>query len=330
MTINKSIAYNLLLQSSTMQHLGLMGGKAGIAMSLCEYGNSCHDAYIEEQSLIMLREALLYNKQKISLQEGLSGIGLSLLYLIKKGLVQADFHELFHHQHKFIIDTVGLSSCSSEKKQYLYPVLHYLYVYQQLYHDRTITPYIDSICSSLEDSLYYMLKPENYTVFSSRHIINLFCLYLQLSNMYKQKKPQDIILKEYIRLYTSGFIANHPIVGLLLMGSIKTFGLDSFTDIAQKNIRSIPPYHIQFLNLSACIDISYLLHIYAPEEIGLLKQTEQHLLNIRNIDCLNVFCVSAIPSTSLRMSYQHGLARLLLYRMCMKGDKKEWNNYLFL
>ena len=80
--IRKLIDYTLL-NACSINSSGLYNGKAGIALALFEVARYLQDEYIEEQAFDLLQEALVSKTEDISFENGLSGIGYVLLYLIE-------------------------------------------------------------------------------------------------------------------------------------------------------------------------------------------------------------------------------------------------------
>ena len=102
----QKIADYVLLNSSAMNSTGLYNGRAGVALCLFEVARYMEDAYLEESALELLREALLTENEDVSFENGLSGIGFSLLYLTENKFVNADFFELFGNNLEKIISTI--------------------------------------------------------------------------------------------------------------------------------------------------------------------------------------------------------------------------------
>ena len=85
----------ILLNAYSVNSTGLYNGKAGFALCLFDVAYKLHDEYLEEQAYELLQEALLSRNEDISFENGLSGIGYVLLYLMRQQYVEADFEEVF-------------------------------------------------------------------------------------------------------------------------------------------------------------------------------------------------------------------------------------------
>lgn len=66
-----------------------------MALALFEVSRYLQDEYIEEQAFDLLQEALLSKSEDISFENGLSGIGYVLIYLLENKFIEGDFEELF-------------------------------------------------------------------------------------------------------------------------------------------------------------------------------------------------------------------------------------------
>ncbi|RNC65978.1 lanthionine synthetase LanC family protein [Proteiniphilum sp. X52] len=93
-TVRRLVDY-VLLNSCSVNSSGLYNGKAGIALTLFEVSRYLQDEYIEEQAFDLLQESLLSKNEDISFENGLSGIGYVLIYLLGNKFIDGDFEELF-------------------------------------------------------------------------------------------------------------------------------------------------------------------------------------------------------------------------------------------
>ena len=99
MNINRNLirkqADFVMLNSCSVSSSGLYNGKAGMSWALFETARLLEDEYMEDQAVRTLQESLLTQTKDAGFEKGLSGIGYVLLCLIRDGLVDADFDELF-------------------------------------------------------------------------------------------------------------------------------------------------------------------------------------------------------------------------------------------
>lgn len=93
----------LLLNIGSVNSSGLYNGKAGVALALFEAARFLQDEEIEDEAFSLFQEALIRNKNNYSFENGLSGIGYILIYLITNKFIDADFDEIFKEQCEMII-----------------------------------------------------------------------------------------------------------------------------------------------------------------------------------------------------------------------------------
>lgn len=93
----------ILQHVGSVRTLGLYNGKAGLALSLFEVSRYFQDQSIGDKAFDLLQESLSGRTNDCSSENGLSGIGNVLLYLMENQLVYADFDEMFGEKHEKII-----------------------------------------------------------------------------------------------------------------------------------------------------------------------------------------------------------------------------------
>jgi hypothetical protein len=104
--ILKKLVDYVVLNSFACNSTGLYNGKAGLSLCLFESSRYLKDEKIEEIAFDLIQEALLSKNSDVSFENGLSGIGYTLLYLLEQNYFEADFEELFSDFHQKIIDWV--------------------------------------------------------------------------------------------------------------------------------------------------------------------------------------------------------------------------------
>lgn len=92
----------LLLNAYSMNNVGIVNGKAGIALTLFEAARLLKDDGLEEHAFDVLQAALV-SSASCSFTEGKAGIGYTLWYLIQYGFIEGDYGELFGEQHQQVI-----------------------------------------------------------------------------------------------------------------------------------------------------------------------------------------------------------------------------------
>lgn len=86
---------------------GLYYGKAGLSLILSELALFYRNDYLEYHAFKLLQEALITKIKKIYFSDGLAGIGFTLLYLIEKKRVEAEYLEIFGKSHQKIIEVIS-------------------------------------------------------------------------------------------------------------------------------------------------------------------------------------------------------------------------------
>lgn len=102
----KILSDYIMLVSVSNDFSNLYYGRSGISISLFEASRYLDDGFTEEYAFNLLQQSLLYDKSDISFDKGLTGIGFSLLYLIKNKFIDAKFEDLFSEQLEKIKGTI--------------------------------------------------------------------------------------------------------------------------------------------------------------------------------------------------------------------------------
>lgn len=93
----------ILLNTYKVKSNGLYNGKAGLSLSLFVASDYLQDERLEDKAFDLLQKSLITKSKDFSFENGWSGIGYALLYLIENKLLEADFDEIFGEQHEEII-----------------------------------------------------------------------------------------------------------------------------------------------------------------------------------------------------------------------------------
>ncbi len=112
----KGITNSILLNSYNTNKCGLLG-KAGYSLCLFEILRHLDDKMLEDLAFELLQKslALSTNNNDIGFEDGLSGIGFTILYLIENQFIDADFYELFGEQYDKIQSKAKEIAIFSEK-----------------------------------------------------------------------------------------------------------------------------------------------------------------------------------------------------------------------
>jgi hypothetical protein len=208
--LKKSID-SLLLSAYTVNSIGLMYGKAGIALSLFELSKHLDNKLIEDHAFNLLKEILTYNLQDNSFSNGKAGIAYVLQYLIKYDLLDADYMGIYGKCHNEIIGRIlNLKYNEHETVNY---IDYLLFIEMSVYISKTdynkshkiLVKYIAETLDKFDKEI----KPQDFFVFhtySSRllYIYN----YIQKRNVY----PNFFLKIEQInKKWTSDYISENPL-----------------------------------------------------------------------------------------------------------------------
>lgn len=116
----------ILINGCSTYAPGLYSGKAGYALALFMANTYLDEEYIEQRAYDLLRESLLAQLDNISFEDGLSGIGFALLFLIRNDFIEATFEELFDEQHQKIIQRSKQAIKKGEDITSLLKICYYL------------------------------------------------------------------------------------------------------------------------------------------------------------------------------------------------------------
>lgn len=101
-TIRKLVDY-ISLNACSVNSSGLYNGKSGISLALFETAKCLQDTEIEDKAFSLFQESLIRKTNDYGFENGMSGIGYVLIYLITNKLIDADFEDLFGDQREAII-----------------------------------------------------------------------------------------------------------------------------------------------------------------------------------------------------------------------------------
>ncbi len=297
-TLLKIVDY-LLLNCCSVNSSGLYSGKAGMALALFEAARFLHDDYIEERAFELLQEALITKTEDISLENGLSGIGYVLLYLVHDNFIDADFEELFGDQHKKVILRIGelkeASNASLRLNYYLTEVRRHTPSYHQT--DELIRYLFETI----EHELLSQFSEFNKLIFTNdkTSVLSQFECYLKTVYDCGYTEYSHSLLNEYANLYRGGCIKSSFFIACYL----EMLGLDTiFNEVINANKRNaIQGILLQHYDLRNLIEYSQLTkNEESITSITLEGESERAILN-------------HIPMGALTAGYEEGLSRLLIY-----------------
>jgi hypothetical protein len=316
-TIRKLIDY-VLLNSCSVNSSGLYNGKAGMALALFESAKYLQDKYIEEQAFELLEEALLTKNEDISFENGLSGIGYVLIYLLKNKFVDGDFEELFGENSAKIFNKLSLlEKRPLDNRKFLFhlKIVYFLFALAEHRSSEKASYFIrlfsKNVNIELERDITILgkkhegnLKTAFLTFFKNYVDITLSCPSLILS-------PQ--VLKGYINLHVKNKTVCDFSIGCALKRIANKGDDKKLKEVAEQNIlfahQNIYP---TVLSLSQRIDLLYLLHQHKENYAQQIIRLEKDLFDNTKDIFLEKNLVRYISSNTFMAGYQSGVSRYLL------------------
>ena len=313
--IIKIIADRILGNVKKMDSTGLYNSIAGLSLSLFVASEYLQDDEIYNAANDLLSESLLIRNNDISFENGLSGVGYALLYLVENNYVEADFDEVFGKQYETVIqileniekNPLGLLSAM----QTVYFLTKAGYVKQE---DNRIQVAIQKIIEGLAwfltvqfhdfDDIYYIYKKQN--------ILYVFNSYLKLVDYSGYPHFSRSLLDTYELLYQKGRIISSLEMGYYLNKiSIKN-NIDKYDGMIHENIKNgIKNIHLDTLSLRERIDLAKVL-----SDLNYKEYQEHRLLPeiayVQKEKGLQDLSVTT-PETFSPLGYGAGLGRLLIY-----------------
>lgn len=300
--IRKIVDY-ILLNACSVNSSGLYNGKAGIAWALFETARFLQDEYIEEQAFELLKEALISKTDDMGFENGLSGIGYVLLYLIKNDFIDADFDELFGEQLEKILTNF------EKLKENPNTVLNAI---KLNYFLNVVKPYrpsykrIDEMIKSIFEAneLYFAIQffdfKDIHYINNKTSVLSKFETYLKTIYDCGYADYSRAVLNDYADLYRSGRVKSSYKAAYYLEKLDKT---GKYNDVIITNKQYAISDNVKNLSLRNCIELSQLtdndkyLSLFLTEEE---KKIEKAILKL-------------IPPGVFTAGYEQGVSRLLIY-----------------
>ncbi len=315
-TTIRKIVDNILLNACSVNSSGLYNGKAGMALALFEAARYLQDDYIEEQAFDLLQEALITKTEDISFENGLSGIGYVLLYLIQEQFINGNYEELFGQNHLKIetkLETVVKQRNLDLATSFLTTV-YYLDRFDKTIKQskkRRITRLFKLSSGFLKNNLKEILQGI-YTL-PKIHIIRLFEIYLRVADNCNLN-PEIEVLELYSNLFNKNKFTYNGIIGYYFCKIGEQTNNETFLYIGRKNkelaVQGICP---QTLSLSQKINQLYWMRQSYDFYNQTINFIEQDIFHQDDEDKLEKELLKGIPRMALIAGYESGLSRFLLY-----------------
>jgi hypothetical protein len=302
----------ILLNAYSVQSVGLYNGKAGLSLCLFEVAAFLNDKEIENHAFELLQETLVLasKSENIAFENGLSGIGFVLLYLIENKLIDADFEELFKGQEDKILSQMKAISIFSEKHL---NSLYFMKLLYRLQNKTEITPLTDRFLMDVEFSLEKQLE-----VFDTIHannikisVLNCFENYVKMVFLYQNHEAPVLLLNKYARLYQQGKIISRLATGYYLEKIASNNNIRNTAKMIKETAIQgiICP---DMLTLSQQINLLYLLDSRNEQCMQTISLLEKGLFDFTNPE-FEKNLLQKISAGCFIAGYSSGIARLLLY-----------------
>lgn len=305
------LASHLHSNAVNINSSGLYAGKAGVALALFEAAHFLRDNEMEDVAFALLQEALISNTDDIGFENGLSGVGFALTYLIRHGLIDADFDEVFGNQYMAIAK--GLNNIEKNPDELLRAskTIYFLSSLQGIgKNDAQASDIIAKLFKGME--LYLSLQffdwPNIPYVNSKTQVLQTFSAYLKLMHFSGYGHFSHSLLADYATLYRSGIVASSPAVGYYFDKAIKRHGLSQYADIANDNIvKGIRNTICNFSALPKKIDAMCMLEACGKSRDEVARLAMPPATNGIH-EVMHTLCSPQAPHT-----YQNGMARCIFY-----------------
>lgn len=309
-TIQK-IADYLILNTSSVKSSGLYNGKAGVALALFEAARFLQNGEIENKAFDLFQESLVRPANDYSFENGLSGIGYTLIYLITNKFIDADFNEIFKEQSEKIINYLENIDKQPDKLLSSLKIIYFLSALKSVhYEDIRLNQIMEKIFQGTE--LYLSLQffdwKNIYYVNRKADVLKTYETYLKLIDFYGYPNFSNYLMDSYAELYRNGRIASSLSIGYHLDNIMKMSDIVQYKDVIDNNIiyglKDIHPNLLslgQKINLTEVIeniDISY--GDYSFTGVDLLGQNFEKLKN-------------TVRHNHSQYGYQYGLTRYLIH-----------------
>lgn len=303
--------------------------KAGFSLCLYEIARLLQDEYIEYQEFELLKESLLTKNEDIGFENGLSGIGYVLLYLIQNKFIEADFGDLFGSQQKKIEEYIERAQAMEKDKEkivrYNLKVIFFLdllFSHGDGHQHTSALPYFfsDTAVQLLREYASAINNKQNVSL--KTEYITFFETYLKVATVCRNFQFSSDALDIYIRLFTQNKLISNFTIGYYLENIAMGKNDIRLKKVAGINrIFALKNLYPETMSLAQRIELLYLLQ----QDEGLYKEQikllEKELFDSIPQSVLERNLLSAIGTDCFVAGYQSGIARFLLYWIYRNADK---------
>ncbi len=330
------LADYVLLNAVALPSSGLAQGKAGGALALFEAATLLGDEALEDSAFDLLQEALLSQVAEPGWQSGWAGIGRVLLHVVRAGMLEADFDELFGERLPELQRRVSevLQKDATHAGEIDPDVWHMALLFDAV-GDPAFLATRDALLHRMEDKLsanFDELQRHPWTGGKKVQRLRSWRLYLRLCTLCLTYSPRADLLTAYIALYDRHVWISDCHVGHYLGRLSDRVNLHGLNEAAQRNLRDglcpggecLLPLHerlsLDYWGLQADTTCADTLHDLRLRYILSSPETmEQNLAELGHLQ-------------SAQVGVGMGMARLLLL-LCHairreQGEKSERLNWI--
>ena len=291
---------------------GLYNGKAGLSIALFSASKHLQDEKIEDLAYTLIQEALVIKTNDFSFENGLSGIGYALLYLIENNYIEADFDEVFGAQCNEIIRFFENIDKNPDLLVNLFTVIYFLSKVDRVKDDKRIRLIIKKIFEGLE--LFFIIHFLDFYDFHyigiKTDVLNIYKTYLRLIDYSGYTDFSRSVLEDYAALYRKGKVVSSLEIGYYLKLITNKYQITGYEDVISDNIRfgtaTIFPVAVSLRDRIDPAKLMNSLNICETKDMQLDIKGLNKEVAIKNL-------LKTVDEKHNPLGYGAGLARLLIY-----------------
>lgn len=298
---------------------GLYSGKAGLSLSLFLASEYLEDEHIENIAFRLLQESLIVKNNDLSFENGLSGIGYVLSYLIQNKYLEADFDDIFEAQYETLIKSLENIEKDPLRLVNSLQIIYILANFSKFKkEDNRIPEIIKKIFEGLE--LFLIIQFQDFEdihyINRKTDVLNIYKTYLKLISYSYYNHFSHSLLSNYAALYQKGKVLSSLEIGFYLKNIVDKYNIKEYQDIIDLNINNgIKNIHLDTLTLKQRIDLAKIGNNIQCKNIDKYNLFPQ-IQNLHNDKVIQNFTTMIDEGLSV-LGYGAGLGRLLIY--CING-----------
>ena len=268
----------ILLHGYSLDNSSLMFGKMGYSLILFEYSHYFKDALAEKHAFELLQEVLASPMKSNTFNEGKMGIAWSLIHLIEKEYIEADYLELYGQEHKEIVAFIKQLKTDMNNIVSKSDAISFLITSKSYIPESDIDEIVPNLIENLCDYLKLIPKSLFERNLFYYHATKVLCQY----NLYEELNI-DIIVQTHRKLISDKYVCTNISFGVNLL----QYGLYHKRKDIIKLANTITKCYfsnmvLETLNLKEAIDTIYNLNklqlLNKKSEWSSLKEELSNLL----------------------------------------------------